>query len=450
MSHPAGKLALQAMSERIGTRIIVVSAGVAAAWTVTAIGAAWITEGPATALTVAGRACGLLGLVLLLVSAVLSARIPRLDRWFGGLTDLWQVHHVLGGVSLVLLMAHPLLLALAASADANELGAAVDVLLPQPADWAIWTGWLSLVLMMVFLAPSFAFFGRPRYERWKKLHRLAAPAVVLGLIHAAQFGALLPDPAYRILLLAFGLAAIGSLIWHLGLARRFARLHYRVDRLISIANNVVELALVPTGKRHLEYEAGQFVYLTPLDRKLAAGYGEEHPYTLTSAPEEPHLSVAIKSLGDATRAIQTIRPGSPVLIDGPFGYLFPARCERDQIWIAGGIGIAPFLGRIRHLTHAGSEQDLQLIYCVQDEARARFADELKAMSEDHDWFSLHLHLFYSQGPLDRSFLLQCCPDIGDREAFVCGPPPLDRLARRLLRESGIPRRRIRHESFELL
>jgi len=438
------------MAVRIGTRIIVISAAACAVWTAAVTGGAWIHEGPAAALTIAGRASGFLGLALLLIAAVLSARIPRLDRWFGGLTDLWQVHHVLGGISLILLMAHPLLLGLAASADAEALGGAVDVLFPPMSDWATWTGWAALVLMMIFLAPSFAFFGRPHYERWKRLHRLAAPAVILALIHAAQFGALLPVPAYRGLLLAFGLTAIASLIWHLGLARRFARLHYRVERLISIANNVVELALVPTGKKHLEYEAGQFVYLTPLDRNLAAGYGEEHPYTLTSAPEEPHLSVAIKSLGDATRAIQTVRPGSPVRIDGPFGYLFPERSERDQIWIAGGIGIAPFLGRIRHLAYAGFEHDIDLIYCVQDEARARFADELNAFAERIEWFSLHLHLFYSQGPLDRGFVLGCCPHAADRDAFVCGPPPLDRLARRLLREAGIPRRRIHHESFELL
>jgi predicted ferric reductase len=438
------------MAVRIGTRVIVVLAALAAGWTALATGDAWSDGGPAAALKVAGRAAGILGLLLLLLAAVLSARIPRLDRWFGGLTDLWQVHHVLGGISLVLLMAHPLLLSLAAGAAADTPAAAVDVLFPPGLDWATWTGWISLVLMMVFLAPSFAFFGRPHYERWKKLHRLAAPAVVFALIHAAQFGALLPEPAYRAVLGGFGLAALASLIWHLGLARRFARLHYRVERVISIANNVVELALVPTGKRTLEYEAGQFVYLTPLDRELSAGHGEEHPYTLTSAPEEPHLSVAIKSLGDATRAIQTIRPGSPVRIDGPFGYLFPGRSKRNQIWIAGGIGIAPFLGRIRHLAYAGSERDIHLIYCVQDEARARFAEELNAFADSIDWFALHLHLFYSRGPLDRSFLLDCCPDTAGREAFVCGPPPLDRLARRLLRETGIPRRLIHHESFELL
>ncbi len=429
----------------IGTTILAVSVALAAR-----VGFIWLSAGTTEGLTAAGRAAGLLGTLLLLLSAVLSARIPKLDRWFGGLTDLWRLHHRLGGLSLLFLMAHPLLLAFAAASGPGGTESAVEALLPPAGAWEFWSGWVALVLMMLFLAPSFAFFGRPAYERWKKLHRLAAPAVVLALVHAAQFGALLPDSLYGALLAALGLTALASLVWHLGLARRFGRLDYRVDRVISIANNVVELSLAPAGRRRLDYRAGQFIYLTPFDRELAAGYGEEHPYTLTSSPEQDNLSVAIKALGDASRAMQCVRPGSRVGVEGPFGDLFPGRESHDQLWIAGGIGIAPFLGRVRHLARTGFGVDIRLVYCVQDEARARFGDELQALDGRFDRFSLHMHFFYRRGPLDLDFLLDCCPDADRREAFVCGPPPLDRLARSLLLDAGVPPRRIRHESFELL
>ncbi len=404
--------------------------------------------GTAAALAAAGRGAGLYGLALLLLAAVLSARIPRLDRLFGGLTDLWSLHHVLGGFSLVLLMAHPLLLGLAASVDG--VTAATGVLMPPLRDWASWSGWAALLMMMVFLAPSFRFFGRPAYERWKKLHRLAAPAVVLALLHAGQFGALLPGPVYLALLGVLGAAAIASFVWHFGLARRLGRLRYRVDRVIAVANNVVELVLAPAGRRRLDYEAGQFVYLTPFDDRLEAGLGEEHPYTLTSRPGDPELRVAVKALGDATRALQSIRPGSPVRVEGPYGCFFPPHPERAELWIAGGIGIAPFLGRLRTLAESGSVHDIRLIYCVQDEARARFADELAAKAEVLDWFSLDMHYFYRLGPLSEDFVAAHCADVAERDAFVCGPPPLDRLARGLLQRLGVPRSRIHHESFELL
>src|SRR6056297_3663607 len=134
-------------------------------------------EGLAGVLDALGRAAGIVGLTMLLLAAALSARVPGFDRWFGGLTRLWKTHHRLGAGSLVLLLCHPVLLSLAQTA--NGLEAASGLLFPPFRDWQVWAGWAALLLMMVFLAPSFAFFGRPEYRRWKRLHRLAGPAVIL-------------------------------------------------------------------------------------------------------------------------------------------------------------------------------------------------------------------------------------------------------------------------------
>ena len=397
---------------------------------------------------VLGRLCGIVGLLALLLAGTLSARLPRFDAFFGGLTRLWRSHHLLGGLSLLLLMAHPLLLALASAA--GDPAAALELLFPGLRDWALWSGWLALLLMMLFLAPSFRFFGRPEYARWKRLHRLAGPAIVLALLHSAQYGRTLPEPLQTLLWGLLGLLALAALVWHFGLSKRFGRYRYAVARVIMVANNVVELVLEPAGKRRLHFEAGQFVYLTPFDRTLAAGHGEEHPYTLSSSPLDPQLRIAIKDLGDASKAIQTIRPGSPVTIEGPYGLLFPPDVSPRQLWIAGGIGITPFLARSRHLPRLGDEVDVCLVYCVQDEARARFLDELRQIAAELPGFRLIPHYFYRQGPLDASFLAEQVPGLPDRSLFLCGPEPLDRLARRLAVAAGIARRDIHSEEFELL
>ncbi|MEX0915156.1 MAG: ferric reductase-like transmembrane domain-containing protein, partial [Wenzhouxiangellaceae bacterium] len=203
------------------------------------------SENTASLLDALGRATGIVGLVMLLLAAALSARVPGFDRWFGGLTRLWKTHHWLGAGSLVLLLAHPLLLALAGIADGP--GAAVALLFPPLGDWPIWTGWLALVLMMIFLAPSFAFFGHPDYRRWKLLHRLAGPAVILALVHAYQYGRTLPANAERWLWLVLAALAVGAVAWRFVFSRRIGRLRYRVARVIAVANNLVELVLEPAG-----------------------------------------------------------------------------------------------------------------------------------------------------------------------------------------------------------
>jgi predicted ferric reductase len=403
---------------------------------------------PVSLLNLLGRLSGIAGLSFLLVAAILSCRVPGVDRPFGGLTKLWKTHHRLGAVAFLLLLAHPALLAL--SAAGGSLSAAAQLLAPPWVDYGTWLGWIALLAMMAFLAPSFAFFGEPEYQRWRGLHRLSAVAVIAAVAHAWWFSRTIPIYASTAIWLLLSVAALASVAWRLVFARRSGRLRYMVDEAIARANNVVELSLKPAA-RHLVYVAGQFIYLTPHDESLAAGRGEEHPYTLSSAPGEPALRVAIKDLGDATHAIQSIKPGSTVDVEGPYGDFFP-RGEPcgPELWIAGGIGIAPFLGRLRDLAARGARLDAHLVYCVQDPARAHFIDELERLVARIPGMRLTPHYFYRYGPLDKPFLTAHCEDYVRRRAYICGPDPLIESVKSQLSAAGVRPDHIVTEEFTLL
>ena len=394
-----------------------------------------------------GRLTGILGLSLLLVAAMLCCRVPGFDRPFGGLTKLWKIHHWLGALAFFLLLLHPLLLALAAVEVSP--GTAVAVLFStRPA--VLW-GWLALLLMMVFLAPTFHFFGKPEYQRWKWLHRLGGITVVLALIHTFMLSRTLPGFWSIAVWGVFTILALAAIAyrWFWSVWRR--RLRYRISAVDHPANNVIELSLEPVA-RHLRYEAGQFIYLTPYDKALTAGYGEEHPYTLSSAPGEATLRTAIKDLGDASRAIQNITPGTEVGIEGPYGRFFPGPDARPEpeLWIAGGIGITPFLARLRHAVQQGTNLNVQLIYCVQDEARVLFREELEQLCQALSQCQLSLHFFYQQGPLNPEFIASRCPDFGSRTVYICGPLSLAQVAREALVSAGLSAGCIVTEEFNLL
>ena len=404
--------------------------------------------GRAALLNVLGRLTGVAGLSCLLVAAILSCRVPGIDRPFGGLTKLWKTHHRLGAAAWLLLLAHPPLLAL--SAAGGSLNAAVQLLIPPANEVATWLGWVALLALMIFLAPSFAFFGRPEYQRWRWLHRLAAIAVVAAVAHAFLLARTIPAAISGFIWLVLSTAAIASVAYRLVVARQVGRLRYIVENVSRPANNVVELTLRPLGG-NLEFVAGQFVYLTPYDPALAAGCGEEHPFTLTSTPRESCLRVAIKDLGDATHAIQALARGSEVRVEGPYGDFFPRKetAERE-LWIAGGIGIAPFLGRLRDLAARGAELDTHLVYCVQDESRAHFRQELEQLMTRVPGAALTMHFFYRQGPLDADFLQKHCADFVHRRVYVCGPDALLESAQVTLAAAGVARDRIVTEEFTLL
>lgn len=386
---------------------------------------------------------GVLGLVFYLLAALLSARIPGLDARFGGLTRLWKIHHLLGAGAFLLLMAHPLLLAFAAAGVSPR--AASSVLFPGSGAWSVWMGWAALAAMAAFLSPTFEFFGPTDYQRWKSLHALSGLALVLGLAHAIGLSRALPGTVWA----AGGALALAAFVYRMMIARFVGAKRYAVVRVDPVGRGVVELTLAPDGEI-LKYHAGQFVYLTPLDAGLAAGRGEEHPYTVSSAPSEAVLRIAIKDLGDATHALQTAAVGGAALVEGPYGGLFPPEAGQiHELWIAGGIGISPFLSRARGLD-AARPVDIALVYCVQDASRAHFLEELEAIAARVSGFKFRPHYFYREGPLTGDFLRSRFPDFAGRDVYVCGPPPLIIAARRELRRAGVPASRLHAEDFSWL
>ncbi len=391
-----------------------------------------------------GRLTGIWGLSFLLVAAALCCRVPGFDRPFGGLTKLWQLHHRLGAFAFLLLLVHPLLLAFAAAGI--SLDAAVATLFsPQPA--SVW-GWVALLALMAFMAPSFGFFGEPEYQRWKWLHRLSGVTVMVALLHTGLLSRTFPAWLAWGLWTALAVLAVSALSYRWLYVRWRGRRPYRVTALAHPARDVVELTLSPERQR-VRYRAGQFVYLTP-DWAGQVGHREEHPYTVSSAPDEPDLRVAIKDLGDASHALQVVPEGTRVWIEGPYGDFFPDDASRPELWIAGGIGITPFLGRVREAVQAGRPLQVHLIDCVQDETRFLFADELKEAFGRWPDSTLTVHYFYREGPLTRAFIDRVCPDVASRSAYVCGPLPLLERARSMLSASGVPARHIVTEEFVLL
>src|SRR5690606_11625227 len=98
----------------------------------------------------------------------------------------------------------------------------------------------------------------------------------------------------------------------------------------------------------------------------------------------------------------------------------------------------------------GERVDINMIYCVQDEARALFADELRHLMARIPGFCLTLHYFYREGPLSTDFVRYTCSDCVARKVYVCGPEPLLRLARSVMLGVGVPRSHFHSEEFNLL
>ena len=389
---------------------------------------------------------GVVALATMLLAGLLSVRVPGWDRPFGGLTRLWKLHHYLGAASLAAVFLHVMFIGLAATASSVQ--SAVSLLFPTWGGMAIWVGWAALLTMLVFLVPSFQFFGRPDYRRWKWIHRFAAPAALLALLHAWWLTRSFSTMAAGVIWGGLGALVLLAFIYRFFFGRRLA-IKGVVTANEPLARGVVEIT-VGNLNRPLVYQPGQWVYLTHYDT-TREGCGEEHPFSIVSTPSVTELKFGIKAAGDATTAMQTLPIGTKMVIDGPYGDFFHTADAVPALWIAGGIGIAPFIGKARALAENPPEGlDVVAIYCAENIERSYYHEELIEIAGRTAGFNPVLHLFVDEGFLSTDFLQKHCPDAATRQAFVCGPQGLMDHAHGLLRQLGMPRRLIETEEFDLL
>jgi ferredoxin-NADP reductase len=93
--------------------------------------------------------------------------------------------------------------------------------------------------------------------------------------------------------------------------------------------------------------------------------------------------VTVKASGDYTgELVRALRPGVPAKVAGPFGGFDYRRGGPEQIWIAGGIGVTPFMSWLRSLDDS-FDRDVELFYSVRKPGEAVYRDEIEAAVKRH-------------------------------------------------------------------
>ncbi|WP_374278426.1 ferric reductase-like transmembrane domain-containing protein [Azonexus sp.] len=380
-----------------------------------------------------GIVSGWAGCGLLLASLALMLREPWLAHGLGGLERMYRWHHRTGIAAYVLLLLHPLLLAAESLPGNRQL--AWQTLTPFGQDAAVWLGWLSLLLLMAGLALTFE--KRLAYRLWRGLHVGLGIAVVLGFLHLLMLGIALPA------WLALGLAVV-FLGWRFvrddfGLAAH----PYVVDASLRVARDMVEVSLKPLAAP-LDIVPGQFVLVAFLTGAGFRGCGEFHPYTVSGILDGGIIRLGIKALGDCTRRIQSVGPGVPVRIQGAFGDFLGEPAQHPQLWVAGGIGITPFLARLRERS---PEQPTLLLYLYRTEQDAAFVDEIRAIAAGGGNLSVRCQAT-GEGIPDADALLPDAATLAGRECYLCGPPAMVGGLTAALRRRGVTARHLHFENFE--
>ena len=288
--------------------------------------------------------------------------------------------------------------------------------------------------------------ARLRHEVFLRVHRLLGVVFVLGGVHAFRVDALRAEsPWLRWYLVVVTAAGLAAWAYRSGLGRTLVpRAYYEVAGVRRLHPTVIELRLRPLDEP-LAFAPGQLVFVGLDDPAVGR---ELHPFSITSAPGEDELRLVIRSAGDFTSVLDAVSPGSQCRVEGPYGTFWRDGADADrQVWIAGGIGITPFLSMARSLPDDVGAVDLY--YCTGDAPAAVLIDELYAVADRHPTVRVIPVAADRLGFLRADDVRAASGNLSRTHIFLCGPPQMIDALRGQFEDMGVPAGRIHYEDFRM-
>jgi predicted ferric reductase len=383
--------------------------------------------------------------LLLSCTLVLTTLLKPIERAFGGLDRVAVWHRRTATAALVVLVPHVAFVGSTHDPYETQLGHGLgDVALIGLLVVAVWA--LAPKLHAVrWPGPAVRALARTTYERWLTAHRLSGLFVAVAVAHAAIVDPVLHrSTLLRVLFFVVGGIGIAAYLYRELLARYVIPIYdYTVAAVRRPNATALEVALAPVGKQ-LSFTAGQFVVLAfgGID-----GW-QRHPFSIASAPQQHQLELGIKGTGDYTSALgDKLRVGTPAKLAGPFGGFDYRLGGDDQIWIAGGIGITPFVSWFRSL-NGDFDRSVDFYYSFAKQADELYGDDVATAAAAHP--SVHTHLVVAE----RDGLLTAKQTLNGHSArevwiYMCGPPSMMHAFEKSFRGLGVARDRIRWEEFDI-
>ena len=405
---------------------------------------AGVLRAPGGLLTAAGRFAGFTGAYLMLIMVVLVARLPWLERATGQ-DRLVRWHRRVSPWALGLIAAHVALITLgyAQAARSGAMHETWVLLTSYPDMLAAFAGFGLLVLAGVTSVRIVR--QRLRYETWWVVHLYVYLGLALASFHQIATGvSFIGHPLVRDLWILIwaataGMVALFRVLLPIG---RSLRHQLRVVEIRREAPGVV--SVICQGRRldRLPVSGGQFFLWHFLTREM---WWQGHPYSLSALPTGHYLRITIKGLGDQSRAVTRLRPGTRVAIEGPYGaFTSQARTSEAVVLIGAGVGVTPLRAMLEDLPNQTDVVVVLRASTIEDLIHRREMAELV--------YQRGGRLCEVVGPrhrvrFDAHTLSRIVPDIAARDVYVCGPDGFSSEVARIARRLRVSSEQIHTEAF---
>lgn len=382
-----------------------------------------------------GMTIGSTMIVLMSFSLFLSTRPRWAEPYFGGLDKMYMTHRHTSTAAFLLMFVHIFIVPIniAGFGLGNYLGI---------------VAFLSIIsIVLPTLSPRIPFLNKltgQTYEGWKSLHKYIGIFFILGYIHSITVKA--PGTPAINWNQIFVFLGIGSYLYTEIFGRFFKKfVPYTVESVKHPNGTTSEVTLRAKGEPIKHAHAGQFLFVRFSGDKILS---ESHPFTISSAPHEDVLRLTIKASGDYTRHLfDHLKEGSDAIVEGAYG-LFNYKSGGDkQIWLAGGIGITPFLSFLRDLK-SKLNHEVHFYYTVRHPEEAVFADEINNITKQHPNLKSKIRFSSIHGSLSVDEIKKNAGgDVSKHHVYMCGPFPMIQSFEKKFLEAGVSAGNIHFEEF---
>jgi len=287
--------------------------------------------------------------------------------------------------------------------------------------------------------------NRMRYETWWVVHLYVYLALALAFAHQVVTGvAFIGHPLTRAYWITVWAATAGTVLVFRVLLPVVRNLRHRLTVVAVHEEGPGVHSVICTG-RHLSdlaVSGGQFFQWRFLTQGL---WWHSHPYSLSALPQAPYLRVTIKGLGDQSRAVAGLRPGTRVFVEGPYGaFTHHVRATDRVVLIGAGVGVTPLRALLQDLP-TGVEATVIV--------RASTAEEIVHRDELADLVDRRGGRFHEVvGPrhgvqLDVRTLRRLAPGLAASDVYVCGPAGFNAHVLASCARAGVPDDRVHVEEF---
>jgi predicted ferric reductase len=402
------------------------------------------------------RLSALVATDLLLIQTLLISRVSWLEKVYGH-DRATLTHKRLGKPILYLVIVHFVCVVWSyAIADSLNVVDELFAMINTIPDLLFAT--IAFVLMILVVITSIKITrSRISYEAWYIVHLFAYGAVMLAIPHQINVGT---DIAGKPLAQFFWISAylfVGlNILWFRLLSPIvLSGIHgLKVSGAIRESSDAASVYISGRKLKSFQAKSGQFFIVRFVTSKQ---WWRAHPFSLSAAPTDNELRFTIGNRGDDTALIQHIKPGTRVILEGPYGvFTEDRRSQENVVLIAAGIGAPPIRALAESI--AADAGDVSILYRVRNKNDAALADELSELASRRGF---NLHLLEGSRRFENSWLpdgtdasesddeklVALCPKIAKSDVYICGPSAFTRAVEKSLHLVGTPKNQIHAEEF---